>query len=75
MLVTDFLENGAGDSRATSDNESALSDLTHLADNIMVPPLPWMSPSNRLSSSPVVAAASNQFRDWFNLLLHPKHAI
>ena len=36
MLVTDFLENGAGDARATSDNEAALSDLTHLADNIMV---------------------------------------
>jgi len=35
MLVTDFLENGAGDARATSDNEAALSDLTHLAD-IMV---------------------------------------
>jgi hypothetical protein len=44
MLVTDFLENGAGDSRATSDNESALSDLAHLADNITVRYHPWMSP-------------------------------
>ncbi|CAO2196026.1 unnamed protein product [Urochloa humidicola] len=37
MLVTDFLENGAsagGDSRASSDSDSGLSDLAHLPDNI-----------------------------------------
>jgi hypothetical protein len=39
MLVSDFLENGAsagGDSRASSDSDSALSDLAHLADQITV---------------------------------------
>jgi hypothetical protein len=40
MLVTDFLENGAaagsGDSRNSSDSESGLSDLAHLADTISV---------------------------------------
>lgn len=38
MLVTDFLENGAtagsGDSRNSSDSESGLPDLAHLADTI-----------------------------------------
>ncbi|KAL6853323.1 hypothetical protein ACP4OV_019352 [Aristida adscensionis] len=40
MLVSDFLESGAGagsgggDSRGSSDSESGLSDLAHLADNI-----------------------------------------
>jgi hypothetical protein len=40
MLVTDFLENGAtagsGDSRNSSDSESGLPDLAHLADTISV---------------------------------------
>lgn len=39
MLVTDFLESGASagaDSRASSDSDSGLSDLAHLADNISV---------------------------------------
>jgi hypothetical protein len=39
MLVTDFLESGGsagGDSRASSDSDSGLPDLAHLADNISV---------------------------------------
>lgn len=34
LLVTDFLEGGSGDSRGSSDSESGISDLAHLADNI-----------------------------------------
>ncbi|XP_047055579.1 uncharacterized protein LOC124661749 [Lolium rigidum] len=34
LLVSDFLEGGSGDSRGSSDSESGLSDLAHLADKI-----------------------------------------
>jgi hypothetical protein len=39
LLVSDFLEGGSGDSRGSSDSESGLSDLAHLADKISVRPL------------------------------------
>jgi len=38
LMVSDFLENGSGgaDSRCSSDSDSALSDLGHLAEKIPV---------------------------------------
>lgn len=38
LMVSDFLENGSGgaESRCSSDSDSALSDLAHLAEKILV---------------------------------------